>query len=364
MIYIDGATGEGGGQILRSSLSISAITGKPLCLYQIRANRKKPGLAPQHLTGLNAIAQICNAQVKGNHINSMSVEFIPQTSPQGGKYIFDVTEARKGGSAGAVTLVLQTILLPLALADEDSQVILKGGTHVHFSPSITYIENVYLPLLKQIGIEAKIELKTCGWYPIGCGELILNIKGKGKELLSYLKGINLIQRGSLKQIKGVAIATKLPEHIPQRMAKNATRLLKGHHPLVNIKSQILEGIASGAGIFLTAEYEHTTAGFSALGKRGLSSEKVAQMAVKSLLKFNQTKMAIDEFLADQLLLPLALSNEESQYQVAKITQHLETNAWLIEKLELAKVEINYDNNIVKVLPQSKLIENKKNLIIN
>jgi RNA 3'-terminal phosphate cyclase (ATP) len=348
MIYLDGSMGEGGGQILRSSLTLSALTGNPFCLYQIRANRPKSGLEAQHLTAVHAIAKICNAQLKGDHLNSMSLEFNPQTLPQGGKYQFDVTEARQGGSAGAMTLVLQTILLPLACADQDSEIILKGGTHVPFSPALTYIEHIYLPLIQQIGIEAKIELKSCGWYPRGGGEFIIKIKGQGQNLLQSLKGLKLRERGSLKQIKGVAIATNLPDHIPQRMALTATKLLKGYHPLTQIKPQILEGIASGAGIFLIAEYQNTIAGFSALGKQGLASEKVAELAVKDFVKYHKTKRAIDQHLADQLLLPLAFAQDESIYQVEKITQHLITNAEVIDQFGLAKIQLNHQDHTVSI----------------
>lgn len=348
MINLDGSTGEGGGQILRSSLTLSALTGQAFCLYNIRANRPKPGLSAQHLTAVNAIAQICNAHVMGNQIKSMTLEFTPQSPPQGGKYLFDVAQTQQGGSAGAISLVLQTILLPLACADQDSEIILKGGTHVPFSPSIYYLENIYLPTLNLIGIEAKIDLKSCGWYPKGGGEIKLKITGKGQNLLDNLGNLNLINRGSLKQIKGVAIATNLPDHIPERMALTATKLLKGYHPLVKIKTQILEGIGEGTGIFFTAEYQKIKAGFSALGKRGLSSEKVAEIAVKDFIKFHQTRKPIDQHLADQLLLPLVFSQENSYYQVEAITQHLITNAWVIEQFGLAKIDIDHQFNQIEI----------------
>ncbi|MCX7594159.1 MAG: RNA 3'-phosphate cyclase, partial [Fischerella sp.] len=144
MIYIDGSYGEGGGQVLRTSLSLAAITSTPTTIYNIRAGRTKPGLAAQHLTAVRAVAAICHAQVRGDALGSMMLEFIPGGVVTAGNYAFDVSEARQGGSAGAVTLVLQTILLPLALASGSSHVTLKGGTHVDRSPSMTYIEQVYL----------------------------------------------------------------------------------------------------------------------------------------------------------------------------------------------------------------------------
>src|SRR4028118_413509 len=155
MIQIDGSYGEGGGQVLRTSLSLAAITGQPIRIEHIRAKREKPGLAAQHLTAVWAAAEICQAEVRGDALGSMSLRFIPNGSSQAGQYTFDVTEARQGGSAGTVNLVLQTILLPLALATGDSQVILRGGTHIARSPPFTYIEQVYLPFLSKMGLKAQ-----------------------------------------------------------------------------------------------------------------------------------------------------------------------------------------------------------------
>jgi len=220
MIHIDGSYGEGGGQVLRTSLSLAAITGNPISIYNVRAGRKNPGLAAQHLTGVRATAAICDAEVRGDALGSMMLEFIPGKAVQAGNYTFDVSEARQGGSAGAITLVLQTILLPLALATGDSQVTLKGGTHVPFSPPMTYIEQVYLPTLKQMGMEAELKLNSWGWYPQGGGVVELLVSGGRK-----LNGVHLVERGDLQQVRGLAIATELPSHIPQRMASRAENLL-------------------------------------------------------------------------------------------------------------------------------------------
>ncbi len=168
-IEIDGSYGEGGGQVLRTSLSLAAITGEPIRIAGIRAGRKKPGLAAQHLTAVRAAATICRGQLQGDALGSTMLEFIPGGAVQAGTYSFDVTEAQQGGSAGAITLVLQTILLPLALAQGDSQITLRGGTHVIFSPTMTYIEQVYLPMLRRMGITAQVKLGAWGWYPRGGG---------------------------------------------------------------------------------------------------------------------------------------------------------------------------------------------------
>lgn len=347
MIQIDGSYGEGGGQVLRTSLSLAAITGQPIRIEHIRAKRQKPGLAAQHLTSVRAAATICQAQVRGDALESMTLEFIPGSSSQAGQYTFDVTEARQGGSAGTVNLILQTILLPLALATGDSQVTLRGGTHIAFSPPFTYIEQVYLPILTQLGLKAEATLHAWGWYPRGGGEVALRVTGG-----STLSGLILLERGALRQVCGLAIVTELPSHIPQRMATSAENLLHEHHLKAQVQPLRERGIGPGAGVFLTADYEHSCAGFSAIGRLGLPAEKVAEMACQELLDFHATGAPVDVHLADQLLLPLALASEASQYRVAEISLHLKTNAWVIEKFGLAKIMIDEIEKVVAIAPMN------------
>ncbi|MDJ0620465.1 MAG: RNA 3'-terminal phosphate cyclase [Calothrix sp. MO_192.B10] len=350
MINIDGSWGEGGGQILRTSLSLATITGQPVRIYCIRANRRKPGLAAQHLTSVRAAATLCQAQVRGDTLGSMTLEFIPTCAPQAGQYTFDVTEAREGGSAGAVTLILQTILIPLALANGNSQVILKGGTHVAWSPPVTYVEEVYLPILRQLGVQAEVKLNAWGWYPQGGGEVKLRVTGNKQPLGS----LQLLERGALRQVRGLAVVTELPSHIPQRMANRAENLLQQAHLPAQIKPVRERGVAPGAGIFLTAEYEHSRAGFSALGRRGVPAERVAETAVQELMDFHAQAVPVDPFLGDQLLLPLALSSQTSEYRVASISKHLTTNAWVIEQFELANIVVEEEQGLVRIAPQAEL----------
>jgi RNA 3'-terminal phosphate cyclase (ATP) len=349
MINIDGSWGEGGGQILRTSLSLATITGQPMRIDRLRANRQNAGLAPQHLTSVRAAASLCQAQVSGDTLGSTTLEFIPDGPPQARNYHFDVAEASKGGSAGSLTLILQTILLPLALANGSSQVILKGGTHVAWSPPVTYVQEVYLPTLRQLGLQAEVKLKAWGWYPRGGGEVKLRVIGRNQPL----KGLQLIERGTLQQVRGLAVVTELPAHIPQRMANAAENLLHQANLPAQIKPVRERGIGQGAGIFLTAEYEHSLAGFSALGRRGIPAEQVAKIAVEELLNFDAQVAPVDSFLGDQLLLPLALSSQTSQYRVATISKHLTTNAWVIEQFGLASITIDKDNHLIQVTPHDK-----------
>ncbi|MBD1906479.1 RNA 3'-terminal phosphate cyclase [Funiculus sociatus GB2-A5] len=347
MIYIDGSYGEGGGQVLRTSLSLATITGQPIRIERIRAGRKKPGLAAQHLTGVRAAAAICNAQVQGDELGSTNLEFTPSSSVQAGKYTFDVSDAREGRSAGAVTLVLQTILLPLALARGDSQIILRGGTHVAYSPSLSYIEQVYLPILKRMGVQAEVRLHRWGWYPQGGGEVELHVSGG-----STLTSINLLERGQLQEVRGLAVVTQLPSHIPQRMASRAENLLHEAHLKATVRPLRERGVAPGAGIFLTAEYEDSLAGFGALGRLGLPADKVAEIACQELLNFHKTNAPVEEHLADQLLLPTALGSETSQYRVAEISTHLTTNAWVIHQFGIASITIDEVERVVTVTPNT------------
>lgn len=346
MISIDGAYGEGGGQVLRTSLSLASITNQPIRIDHIRAGRQKPGLAAQHLTAVRAAAAICQAEVRGDTLGSTTLEFIPGGATQAGRYTFDVTQAREGGSAGTVTLVLQTILLPLALASGDSKVILRGGTHISFSPSFTYIQQVYLPMLSQMGVQAEVKLNAWGWYPQGGGEVELQVSG-GSKLSSF----NLLNRGDLQQVRGLAVVTQLPSHIPQRMAMRAENLLHGANLKAFVQPLRERGVAPGAGLFLTAQYENSLAGFGALGRVGLPAEKVAEIACEELLDFHQTGAPVDIHLADQLLLPAALASQESRYRVAEITTHLTTNAWVIEQFGLARrVTVDEADKVVAVAP--------------
>ena len=343
MIYIDGSYGEGGGQILRTSLSLSLITQQPIHIDNIRSGRKKPGLAPQHLTCIKAAAALCNAQVHGDKIGSQMLEFTPNTSIKSGNYTFDVTEVQQSGSAGSVTLILQTILLPLALGDHPSQITIKGGTHVPFSPPVNYLENVYFSYLKEMGIDVNLKLISYGWYPQGGGEINVMITGQSK-----INGLSILNRGKLNQIKGAAIVTELPAHIPQRMASRGENLLKETVFRTKIKAMREKGRFAGAGIFLTAEYEHSRAGFSALGKIGIPAEDVAKNACEELLEFHQTGAPIDEHLGDQLLLPMALAADNSEYKVSVISEHLKTNIWVIEKFGIAAINLDENEKIIRV----------------
>ncbi|GAB4434684.1 MAG: RNA 3'-terminal phosphate cyclase [Anaerolineae bacterium] len=332
MLIINGAYGEGGGQILRTSLALAAILQQPIRLENIRARRKNPGLAAQHLASVRAAALICEASVSGDALGSTSLTFEPQSDPIPGLYEFDVSEARQGGSAGAATLVLQTVLLPLTLAGGPSTVTVKGGTHVPWSPPFHYLRDVFLPTIRPLGFQATLELLAWGWYPAGQGEIRATIPGRDKTDESS-KTLSAVAeaRGALKHIHGVAVASSLPAHIAQRIRNRAANLLDEARLPHAIEPQRVRSVSPGAGIFLAVEYESGWAGFSALGELGKPSEQVAQEAVEALLAFHHSGARLDEHLADQLILPLALSGQSVTLSMEKISEHTRTNLWVVEQ---------------------------------
>jgi RNA 3'-terminal phosphate cyclase (ATP) len=220
MIDIDGSQGEGGGQILRTALALSAITGQPFRLYNVRAGRRNPGLAPQHLTAIRAMGRLCQARLRGDAQRSVSVEFEPQAAVQAGEYHIDVAEAAPGGSAGAVTLILQALMLPLALADGASRLALTGGTHVPWSPPLHYLIEVFTPLVARMGVSAQVRLRRWGFYPVGQGQAEAEVVGRPGPL----RPLVLLERGGLRRVWGSAVAASLPAHIAQRMADRSRNL--------------------------------------------------------------------------------------------------------------------------------------------
>jgi RNA 3'-terminal phosphate cyclase (ATP) len=345
MLLIDGAYGEGGGQLLRTSLALAVILNRPIRIKNIRAGRKNPGLAAQHLTSVYAAAAICQARLSGDHLGSTQLTFAPQTPPGPGSYNFDVAEVREGGSAGAATLVLQTILLPLALAAGPSTVMVKGGTHVAWSPPFHYLRDIYLPMLARLGFEVTADLLAWGWYPAGEGEIKMEIPGHAR-IDTGTGDSQWLERGPIKQITGLAVASSLPAHIAQRMADRATTLLETAGLPISIQPQRVRSTSPGAGIFLTAEYESSRAGFSAIGRKGKPAEQVAEEAVEALLAFHQSDGFLDAHLADQLILPLALSNRAYTYSTQTLTEHTLTDIWVVEQFMGHIVEVDRKNNLI------------------
>jgi RNA 3'-terminal phosphate cyclase (ATP) len=332
MLLIDGSFGEGGGQILRTALALAACLKVPFRIVNIRKGRKKPGLLPQHLTAVNAVAKICNAQVEGNKFGSTELIFMPgNINP--GVYEFDVAEER--GSAGATTLVAQAILPILMLTE--SKVKISGGTHVPFSPPFDFLKEVLLPYLNRYGVLINAELLRYGFFPIGKGEILLNFSPSPN-----FKGISVIlERGPLKQLTLVSRVARLPISIAQRQGDEFLRLINTEFPglEINCQSETISAACPGTYLFLKAEFENIVVGFSSLGERGKLAEVVAQEVFEAFKHYLLSRESVYEHhLADQICIFLALSrfrlgirNEPFVIRTDKLTSHLQTNIWLIRQ---------------------------------
>ncbi len=333
ILEIDGNYGEGGGQILRSSLSLSAILGQPIRITNLRAGRKKPGLAAQHLTCVNAVAAITNAEVTGGALGSQTLTFVPQ-GIRGGKYTFDVADIRP--SAGSLSLVFQSIVLPLAHASVESTVTLRGGTHVPWSPNVHYLQEIFLPMAAKFGLQGLLKLNKWGWYPKGGGEAVAKI-----QPVSNWQGVDLRERGELKGITGFSAVCNLPDHIATRQRHQIERRLE-HPGSLPLKIELVKGESIGQGtlVFLNATFENVRAGFSALGERGKPAERVADDACQELEDFLASGAAIEPHLADQLILLMALAKAESRLTTSRITRHLTTNIWLVQQFLPVQFEVD------------------------
>lgn len=329
-VEIDGSLGEGGGQILRTALSLSCITGRPLRLFNIRKGRKRPGLMPQHITCVNAAAGISHARVSGNERGSAELTFVPdRINP--GDYTFDIQ------TAGSCSLVFQTLLPPLILSGKQSDISIKGGTHVPFSPTYDYISDVFLPMLGSLGIKADASIGRHGFYPKGGGEVRFRVYPA-----KTIRGINLSTRGELLSVHGLSGVANLPLSIADRQQMSVIQNL----PLSDVDLRVIDVPSYGKGtfVFLECAYENALAGFSSLGERGKPAEAVGKEAAEQFKSFHNSSACLDPHLADQIVLYLSLAQEDSSFTTSRITQHLITNLLVIEKFLNIRYEIQGDLN--------------------
>ena len=316
MLHLNGSYGEGGGQLLRTSLSLAALLREPVRITDIRAGRAKPGLRPQHLTAVTALAQITQAEVEGACLGSRELTFRPRTI-KGGSYFFDVAE--KTGSAGATTLVAQALLPPLLAAQVPTNLVIRGGTHVAWSPPVHYLVHVFLPTLAELGAEATITLSRWGWYPRGGGEVRISVS----PAASFTPQTWLTAPDP-NRFQALSAASRVPAHVIQRQAKRLKERLGSGLPVEEVEAASLD-----PGSFVLLWGPH--AGFDALGARGKPAEKVADEVAAQFLTFQERQAAVDRHLADQVLLYLALAPGPSVFTAEEITLHLLTNVWVIEQ---------------------------------
>lgn len=341
MIEIDGNYGEGGGQILRTALSLSCLHQTPFRIYDIRKGRKKPGLMPQHLTAVKVAQLVSDAKVVGDYRGSTDLCFSPH-GMKGGDISYDI------GTAGSTSLVFQTLIPALVFGRGKSRVTLKGGTHVPFSPSFHYLNEVFAPLLSMLGIRVKFRIFSCGFYPRGGGKVRMDIHPAKK-----VKPLRLLERGRARGVSGCSAVGKLPLSIAERQRNAAlARIADCLGPLgcpVKIEMQDVQTPGPGTFVFLRMETEKSVAGFTALGARGKPAEAVGEEAAMDLGSFYASGAAVDQHLADQIVLYLSLCEEESEFVVSSISQHLLTNLWVISRFRDFSYSVNGEvGNVGKV----------------
>lgn len=329
MIEIDGSFGEGGGQILRTALSLSCLFNKPFRILNIRKGRKNPGLMPQHLTCVKAAQLLSDAHVEGDYIGSTDLVFCP-SKIRGGDFFFDI------GTAGSTSLVLQTLIPSLIFLNDKSRLTLKGGTHVPFSPCFHYISEVFGPTLEKIGIKINLFIESYGFYPKGGGKVLVEVLPVDKIGPLYID-----YRGKILRLKGYSGTANLPLSIAERQIKGALERLSSINGLdIQIKIMDVKSIGEGTFLFIKSESENSIAGFTSLGQKGKKAEDVGYEAAKGFIDYFFSGAALDNHLPDQIVLYLALSSGESFFSTSCITNHLITNLFTIRLFHEFKYHIS------------------------
>ena len=310
MLYIDGLQGEGGGQILRTSLSMAMVTGTDIKVENIRAGRAKPGLMRQHLACVKAAQKISNATVSGAEVGSTMIVFKPE-AVGAGEYEFSV------GTAGSTMLIFQTVLPALALAKSESRITFNGGTHNMMAPSYDFIALAFAPLLKRMGIEIEMSLIRHGFYPQGGGKWQVDIKPTER-----IKPLELIETGDLIGKEAVVTNANIPNHVAIREVKEISKLCGWS--VDEVRSENVDCMGSGNIVSLRLHYQYCSEVIEHVGKIGLSAERVVRNAVKDLRRYQAKAAVIGEHLADQLMLPMAIGNGGT-FRTLKPSLHSKTN---------------------------------------
>lgn len=316
-IEIDGSMGEGGGQVLRTALSLSAVTGQAFRMVNIRAGRERPGFLRQHLTAALATAELCGAEVRGAELGSASLEFSPGPV-RPGEYHFTV------GTAGSGTLVLQTVLPALMLADGPSQVTIEGGTHNPAAPPFPFLARAFAPLVARMGPKIELSFERYGFYPAGGGRF-----GAVIQPVRALKPLHVGPRGELVTRRVTAVVANLNRRIAEREVSTACSLL-GWGPETREVVTTRESAGPGNAVMVEVCFAEVTEVFTAFGQIGVSAERVATLAARDAQAYLASTAAAGEHLTDQLLLPLALAGGGS-FTAVKLNRHALTNMEVIAR---------------------------------
>jgi RNA 3'-phosphate cyclase len=326
-MIINGSHGEGGGQILRTAIALSCITGKDIEIKDIRANRPNPGLAAQHLAGLQAAVRLTHAKTEDLRIGSTSIKFSPG-SVEGGFHAIDI------GTAGAITLVLQTMAIPCLKAEEMTVFEITGGTDVLWSPSIAYFQHIFCDFMKRMGIDIGVEILGYGFYPKGGGKVRVSLTPQQK-----VKPLNFTERGGLekKDIWSIASENLRNVRVAERQVEGAREFLKCDFGTPNVI--YTPTLSPGSSVHIHAHFKNCNLGASSLGERGTPAENVGGKAARLLKKQIDSEACLDEWMADQIIPYLALYG--GKVSVSEITQHTKTNIWVCEQFG-AKFKVEGD----------------------
>lgn len=337
-IEIDGAQGEGGGQVLRTALTLAMCTGKNIAVKNIRAGRQRPGLLRQHLTALNAARDICNGEVTGNQLGSVAIEFKPQAI-QAGDYTFKI------GTAGSTTLLAQTILPALMRANGASTIAMEGGTHNGMAPSVDFIEQSFLPQLQKAGLNITSNLAVHGFYPNGGGAWQIEL-----QPIKELAPIVLTERGQAKEHSAEVTSSNIDASIAERELARVRKKLGFQESQLHTKQVASPGPGNIVSIRLA--YEQVNEVFESVGALGVPAERVAGRAIAPAKRYMSAHHAVGEYLADQLLVPM-VTGQGGEFTTGELSEHTKTNIAVIEQmLEKPCIEVTQanGNNLVKVLP--------------
>ncbi|MGJ8635678.1 MAG: RNA 3'-terminal phosphate cyclase [Phycisphaerales bacterium] len=338
MIHIDGSTGEGGGQILRSALALSMVTARPFCIEKIRSGRQKPGLLRQHLTAVKAAAAVCGAKVTGAELGSSKVEFRPGPV-QSGEYSFAI------GSAGSTTLVLQTILPALMIASAPSVVMIEGGTHNTHAPSVDFLCKSFLPIIERMGPRVRVEIERHGFYPAGGGRIRVEI-----DPVKKLAPVSIVERGDIVAQTATATVAGLSTDIAKRELDVIAKNLEWEQDSLCIE-QLADSVGPGNVLSIEIQSEHVTEVFTGFGERGRSAERVAKSTAAQVHHYLHKGVPVWSHLADQLMLPFAMAGV-GEFRTCALTPHSETNAFVIEQFLQIKIqskELDRGLNTVRIV---------------
>ena len=324
MISINGSEKSGSGTILRYALALAAILGEDVRIDRIRAKRDKPGLRPQHLAAVKACAEMCDARVQGAHVGSSELMFRPGARIRGGEYRWDI------GTAGSTTM-LALALLPLAVfADAETSFVVTGGVFQDFAPSPFHMQKVLFETLRKMAIDADLQITRPGYVPSGNGEILVKVK----PIRSPISALSIAVQGKAEECKGVAIASRLEsQHVSERMANECRRVLSAHR-LASSFDITNDESASQPGAALAVWTETTSGcllGADQAGQRGRSSESIGVLVANNLIADLASGATVDRFLSDQLVIFAALAEGISEYRIPSLTDHVDSNLWLVEE---------------------------------